>query len=273
MLLVPLPCRSTRASLPSFSTKKTKQKEQQPSAAHEPMRPPRPAFVPASPLRAPAHPSSRRAVFRVAVCCQPPVSPSSRRPRPARLPAALVATFGALLGAFARPGASPLHLSSAALSAPAAPPAKELRYDGRQELDGGEKALSLSLTLGTFAVLGVWAWKQNRRDDELENIRIREEVDRLEKMRAEFVDVEEDDDSLDDEDLLASLKQRISEGDDAEDPNDPEAPEDPEAESPTNENEQLDDNSESGSSSDPGSVDMLRRMWDATDEDSKKDKS
>lgn len=89
--------------------------------------------------------------------------------------------------------------------------AKELRYDGRQQLDSRERALSLALTGGTFAALGVWAWKQNRRDDQLEEVRIKEEVERLEKLRQEFLGVEEDEDSLDDEDFMASLRERLGE--------------------------------------------------------------
>lgn len=156
----------------------------------------------------------------------------------------------------------------------AARSAKELRYDGRQELEGGEKAMSLTLTAGTFAALSVWAWKQNRRDDELENIRIKEEVERLEKIKAEFIDVEEDEGGLDDEDLLASLKQRISDGEE----DDEEASEDAEddagtvaledgAEQVSNVSEE--EESDSADSTDANSLDMLQRMWDATDDSNK----
>lgn len=132
--------------------------------------------------------------------------------------------------------------------------------------------MSLTLTAGTFAALGVWAWKQNRRDDELETIRIKEEVDRLEKLQAEFVDVEEDDESLDDEDLLASLKQRISEGEDEDDGLDGGSPP-TETDVTDSQDSPVDGDGEETDAADadasPDSVDMLRRMWDATDEDKK----
>lgn len=183
----------------------------------------------------------------------------------------------------------------------AAPPSStekspvELRYDGRQELDGTEKAMSLVLTGGTFAALSVWAWKRNREDDELEQVRIREEVERLEKLKAEFMDVEEDDDSIDDEDLLAELNKRLSK--DAEEAKDDDDTDNDDTDNSTG----TDVNSETSSgntpptaSVDPGanerppspspsddtraspsseSVDILRRMWDATDDDSKNDES
>lgn len=193
-----------------------------------------------------------------------------RTVRPARLSRAVLATISALLGVTFSVRAAPTRLFVQSAEASQPTTSKELRYDGRQELDSREKAMSLTLTAGTFAALGVWAWKQNRRDDELENIRIKEEVERLEKLRAEFMDVEEDDESLDDEDLLASLKQRLSEGDDA-DGDHANSEDDKEVngndESKTEEGESTSD----ATSSD--SVDMLRRMWEATDDDAKKDKS
>eukprot|EP00178_Gracilaria_changii_P017742 TRINITY_DN505_c0_g1_i1.p5 TRINITY_DN505_c0_g1~~TRINITY_DN505_c0_g1_i1.p5 ORF type:complete len:269 (+),score=65.08 TRINITY_DN505_c0_g1_i1:5202-6008(+) len=144
--------------------------------------------------------------------------------------------------------------------------AKELRYDGRQELDSKERAFSLVLTAGTFAALGVWAWKQNRRDDELEEIRIREEVERLEKLRQEFMDVEEDEDAMDDEDLLASLRERL--GEDGR-----RAENDGEGEGDAGDSDSttavMDKDDADAPSAD--SVDMLKRMWEATDDDNKRD--
>lgn len=131
--------------------------------------------------------------------------------------------------------------------------------------------MSLTLTAGTFAALGVWAWKQNRRDDELENVRIKEEVERLEKLKAEFMDVEEDDETLDDDDLLASLKQRIgdTEEDDSDSGSKDAVAERPDPASGQEENNtQNDDSSTDVATSD--SVDMLKRMWEATDDDQKK---
>lgn len=176
--------------------------------------------------------------------------------------------------------------------------AKELRYDGRTELDGGEKAASLALTGGAFAVLSVWAWKKNRKEDELENVRIKDEVERLEKIRAEFLDVEDGDESLDDDDLQAALNKRISE--DAEDADaDGESVGVAEGEREggaegEGEGESDGDGSDvsdptraeasdvdaapdagegtAGEDASDADLDVLRRMWEATDDDKKGDK-
>lgn len=88
--------------------------------------------------------------------------------------------------------------------------AKSLRYDGKQELDGAEKALSLTLTGGAFAALAVIAFRKNREDDALEMVRIKAEVERLEKLKAEFENVDEDEDGLDDDEFMADLKKRMA---------------------------------------------------------------
>lgn len=235
--------------------------------------PPSLTFVPPTPLPLRAAPRQRWQQFPQSCAQRPRPTP---RPRPTRRPAAppLPALAGAVAGALSLVFL-PFSPARAAQSAPKpAPPAKQLRYDGRQELDSGEKAMSLTLTAGTFAALGVWAWKQNRRDDELENIRIKDEVERLEKLKAEFMDVEEDEESLDDEDLLASLKQRI--GDTEEDDPDAEGgPKETVAERPDDspkvddeEGKQPDEQGADVATSD--SLDMLKRMWDATDDDQQK---
>ncbi len=144
---------------------------------------------------------------------------------------------------------------------------KELRYDGRTALEGPEKALSLVITGGAFAALSLWAYRRNREDDELEQIRIREEVERLEKLKEEFMNVDEDEDSLDNEDLLAELSKRI-EGQDGE-----EGEDEKEDKDETGDDKDVTasaSNSTEGGESGSESLDMLRRMWDATDDDTKK---
>lgn len=242
-----------------------------------------PAFVPTVGL-----PSTRRVPSRLApwVCSREAahdhesqsVPPQQRtyatpkRPLPAVIVGAVASAIALTVGQFA-----PVpQVYAASKTAPPAP-AKELRYDGRQELDSGEKAMSLTLTAGTFAVLAVWAWKQNRKDDELENIRIKKEVERLEKLKAEFMDVEEDEETMDDEDLLASLKQRIGDTEDT----DEDGKESPEAGTERVEGQQEGEAIEGQPSegatdvATSDSLDMLKRMWDATDgdDDPKKDKS
>lgn len=171
--------------------------------------------------------------------------------------AALAVAASALVGGAAH----------AARPDPTEAPTKELRYDGRTELGGAEKMLSLALTGGAFAALTTWAWKRNREDDELEQIRILEEVERLEKLKAEFLDVD-DEDAIDDEDFYKDLSKRLEKdaekADDAEDADEEEEGED-EVVDETNGEVVAEDEGEKGAES----LDMLRRMWDATDEDSK----
>lgn len=185
--------------------------------------------------------------------------------------AALTLAFGAFFT-----GAPRTLAASAATDVDGRPVAsKDLRYDGRTELDGGEKALSLVITGGAFAALSLWAYRRNREDDELEQIRIREEVERLEKLKEEFMNVDEDEDSLDDEDLLAELSKRI-EGQDGEEGD--EGGEKDRDDAGQAKEDKSDVTSASASNSTEGgetgggseSLDMLRRMWDATDDDSTK---
>lgn len=200
------------------------------------------------------------------------------------------AVAASLMGGVPAGRAAPSNRNNNAVTTTQTKKTRELRYDGKQELEPVEKAISYLLTGGTFAILTAWAWRRNREDDALEQIRIKEEVERLEKLKAEFMDVEEDDDSMDDEDLLAALNKRISK--DAEDSQDGEdADAGPEAvpgdgdsapdstpkssadtgtatlERPSNSSPTDKDDTPS----DAESVDMLRRMWEATDGDSKGD--
>ncbi|CAN8067560.1 unnamed protein product, partial [Agarophyton chilense] len=219
-------------------------------------------FAAASPLRvAAASSSSLPFAPRFTCCARPPNNTPSPPRRWQRHVVAVAAAF--------------VSVATALRGAPAA--AKELRYDGRQELGSSERVVSLALTAGTFAALGVWAWKQNRRDDELEEVRIREEVERLEELRQEFVDVEDDEGAMDDEDLLASLRERLGEDgrrsdadadSDADSDADPDAPEG-DAAAGNSATAVIDKPDADAPPSD--SLDMLKRMWDATDDDPKRD--
>lgn len=89
--------------------------------------------------------------------------------------------------------------------------AKELRYDGRPELGATEKVLSFVLTGGAFAVLSTWTYKRNRKENDEEQIRIKEEVERLEKLKTEYLEAEDYDDSIADEDIYRDLSKRLEE--------------------------------------------------------------
>lgn len=223
------------------------------------------AFVPSVSL----HGQQALLYRRVPLCSLQASQPRTWQIAPSRV-------LGAVAGAIALVFSSGANFEALAKTKTATDTSKHLRYDGRQELGGREKAMSLTLTAGTFAALGVWAWKQNRKDDELENIRIKDEVERLEKLKAEFVDVDEDDEQLDDEDLMASLKQRLgeeeggkAEGEEGEgeggEKEEGAGGEDKEGEDKEVEGKEEEGWNE-GENITSDSVDMLKRMWEATDD-------
>lgn len=223
-----------------------------------------PAFLAPTPVTPRLRPGAR--VRPVPHCCAQKPPPPKHKSAARALPAFTGSVAGALAFVFL-PFAGQAAL--AAQKPSPTPPAKELRYDGRHELDGGEKAMSLTLTAGTFATLGIWAWKQNRRDDELENVRIKEEVERLDKLKAEFLDVEADDESLDDEDLLASLKQRIGDTEEEGDKEDSSVADEAVADEAVAPDAAAPDTVDADGEPGADSVDMLKRMWEATDEEQK----
>lgn len=235
-------------------------------------------FVPTAPL--PFNNLQRTSRSRLSKST--PICAARRPAQRATIPRILLTTAGVILSGI-RFTPLPIHLLTPPANAASANTTtetttpKSLRYDGRQELDSREKAMSLTLTAGTFAALGVWAWRRNRKEDELENIRIKDEVERLEKLQAEFLDVEQDDDGMDDEDLFASLKQRISEGEEDDGKtvaggSDDENNDTGESSSGTG-TATLDRDSNTESDADPSGssatndVDILKRMWEATDDD------
>lgn len=154
---------------------------------------------------------------------------------------------------------------------------KDLRYDGKKELSATDRLISLGLTGGLLGGLMLWAYRKNRKDDELELVRVKEEVDRLEQLRSEFVDVDEDGE-VDDEEFFADLNKRLDkpdaeaqEGDEKKDDDNPGSPTgstavaDPETGVP----------GDGGAEGGADARDMLKRMFDASDEDKddeKKDK-
>lgn len=196
-----------------------------------------------------------------------------------RVAAAVAAVAISLAGVGGFPGSAMAASKKASESSTTA--TKQLRYDGRQELGHGEKAFSLALTGGAFAALAVMAYRKNRKEDELETVRIKEEVERLEKLKAEFENVEEDDDALDDDEFMAELNKRIAqdaategrddhendddsqEKDSTADSTDPKAPGTATLDRPTSDGEQS-GNKPSKASDD---IDKLRRMWAADSPD------
>lgn len=128
--------------------------------------------------------------------------------RPWRQWAAATATAFALL---VSPGAArAARRSVKTKEAPAPAAAEAVRYDGKKQLDERERAVSLVITGGAFAGLFGWAYMSNRQDDREESVRVREEVERLEKVKQEFVEVDGDDSAPDDADMMAELRKRLA---------------------------------------------------------------
>ncbi|GAB0490549.1 hypothetical protein MMPV_001786 [Pyropia vietnamensis] len=122
--------------------------------------------------------------------------------------AAAAATALALL---VSPGAARAARRSVKTKEAPVPVATEaVRYDGKKQLDERERAVSLVITGGAFAGLFGWAYLSNRKDDREESVRVREEVERLEKVKQEFVEVDGDDSAPDDADMMAELRKRLA---------------------------------------------------------------
>mmetsp|Transcript_2783 Transcript_2783/g.4871 ORF Transcript_2783/g.4871 Transcript_2783/m.4871 type:complete len:269 (-) Transcript_2783:712-1518(-) len=117
-----------------------------------------------------------------------------------------------------------------------------------------------------FAGIAFSIFRKNRKEEDEEADRIKQEVERLEKWKKEFLDVEgeDGDDAEGESDLMASLKKRMGEV----------------TSTDGKEGEGNDDESPSDSEADVEAIDrdMLKRMWDAssegesTDEKNKKNK-
>lgn len=216
----------------------------------------------------------------------PATNPSTKQfprlPRPARISAAVVAAagaiFGATLGHFSSSPSLVSRVIASSNSSDTVTVSEQLRTDGGQKRDSREKVMSFSLTAGTLAALGVWALKKNQLDDVDENVQLNKEVERLDEVRAELVDVEENN-AIDDEDLFTSLNQRMDEGDDSSNGSDSEASD--------NSNDSSDSDGEGGGIEDPEisfgdsitdtlsdtasssaeSIDILQNMWDNANPD------
>lgn len=158
---------------------------------------------------------------------------------------------------------------------------KNLRYDGRQELGSAEKALSLTLTGGAFAALAVMAFRKNREEDALEMVRIKAEVERLEKLKAEFENVDEDEDGLDDDEFMADLKKRMEqdtgEGGEAEDGGEAEGDDsvggvtlDGSGDDGGNGEDGGGTDEDGGDATGASDIEALRRMWAAESPDGEK---
>lgn len=192
--------------------------------------------------------------------------------------AAVAAAIALTLGGLGGPGrVGSVRAAPAKTEATAS--RKNTRYDGRQELGGAEKAASLALTGGAFAVMAAFAYRKGRIEDALEMVRIKEEVERLEKLKAEFeVDEDEDGDGeftgVDDDEFMKQLNKRIlsgeggegGEGEGGEDGDEGEG-ESESSGSVADGDGDGGDGDGGGSDSEGGDIEALKRMWQAESQD------
>eukprot|EP00960_Hanusia_phi_P018592 548998-Hanusia_phi.AAC.8 len=83
----------------------------------------------------------------------------------------------------------------------------EIEYTGMRKLSLGENVVKYSILVGVFGGAAVWSYYEGKREDREEEERVKAEVERIEKWKKEFIDME---DVVSDDDLLSSLNKRLS---------------------------------------------------------------
>jgi len=83
----------------------------------------------------------------------------------------------------------------------------EIEYTGLRKLTFGEEAIKYGILVGIFGGGVAWSSWEGKKEDREEEERVKAEVERIEKWKAEFIDV---DDVVSDDDMLASLQKRMS---------------------------------------------------------------
>jgi len=94
-----------------------------------------------------------------------------------------------------------------AVAAPYVPPQQPSAV--KKQPQSGSAALPTVVLMGGFAY---YSWSTARREDEEEEVRIKEETEKMERLSKEFTDIDES--VTVDEDLMASLKKRMGNGTD-----------------------------------------------------------
>mmetsp|Transcript_5862 Transcript_5862/g.17594 ORF Transcript_5862/g.17594 Transcript_5862/m.17594 type:complete len:204 (+) Transcript_5862:198-809(+) len=106
----------------------------------------------------------------------------------------LAAFAGVVAGCFARP---PL------------PSQAGIFGSSKMKLNESEKVSSGIATIGAGLGFVYLAYRRNRQEDNMESQKIRDEAERLEKWKQEFEQDENEDGSVSNEDLMASLRDRL----------------------------------------------------------------
>lgn len=83
----------------------------------------------------------------------------------------------------------------------------EIEYTGMRKLTLGEEIAKYAILTGIFGGGVAWSYWEGKREDREEEKRVKEEVERIEKWKAEFIDM---DDVVSDDDMFASLQKRMA---------------------------------------------------------------
>ena len=83
----------------------------------------------------------------------------------------------------------------------------EIDYTGLRKLTMAEEVAKYGILAGIFGGGVAWSWYEGKREDRDEEERVKAEVERIEKWKKEFIDM---DDVVSDDDMLASLQKRMS---------------------------------------------------------------
>ena len=67
----------------------------------------------------------------------------------------------------------------------------EIEYTGMRKLTFGEEVAKYGILTGIFGGGVAWSWWEGKREDREEEKRVKEEVERIEKWKAEFIDMDD----------------------------------------------------------------------------------
>lgn len=83
----------------------------------------------------------------------------------------------------------------------------EIEYTGMRKLSMQEEAIKYGILVTIFGGGIAYSWWEGKREDREEEARVKAEVERIEKWKAEFIDM---DDVVSDDDMFASLNKRLA---------------------------------------------------------------
>merc|ERR1719183_1467835 len=83
----------------------------------------------------------------------------------------------------------------------------EIDYTGLRKLSLGQEVAKYGILAGIFGGGAAWSYWEGKREDRDEEERVKKEVERIEKWKKEFIDM---DDVVSDDDMFASLQKRMS---------------------------------------------------------------